>query len=256
MKKVFGFYRLFLQTLNPESYEGFAESRAKNSFNYFATLIFNAIVIMLLVMMPMLVQLPKTIEANFFDKFDAFTMTPEMKTSSPILIPKGNPLILINYANETPTQSANVIINNDVLSTGMLFTQITKDFSSYRFVKDKKAEISNIIAFLFLMMIPTLLLVFYFYNLIWFFAVVLIATLGALIIAPILKHRVSAKKLFNCAMYGISLTVVLDLIFFALGFKFYYIQYLPLVIFMIAGIYKTGMKVDSKQKNKYYEIKE
>jgi hypothetical protein len=58
------------------------------------------------------------------------------------------------------------------------------------------------------------------------------------------------------AIYGISLTVFLDLIFRAMSFEFYYIQYLPLLIYTFIGMTAKGLKLDSKKKNKYIEVKE
>ena len=254
MKKVIGFYRTFFQTLNPKSYEGFSESTAKNSFHYFSSMVFASFLIMLIVMLPMLVQLPGKIEP-YFDKFESLSYSANIKTKEPILIPETNPKIIINYNNQTPTQSANIIINNNVLYGGFLFTKFTKDFSSYKDVKASAPAISAIIAFILLLMFPALLLIFFFYVLIKFFLAVLIATILSSLVAPVMGYKIELKKLFNIAMYGVSLTVLLDLIFFATGFSLYYIQYLPLAIYMISGILYGGDKVDKKMKGKFLEIK-
>jgi hypothetical protein len=254
MKKVMGFYRTFLQTITPSSYEDFAESTTKNTFGYYGSLIFNAFVIMLLLLIPTAIQLPNTIE-SYFDNVETMNFDIEFKTSAPIAIPQNNPLLLINYNNQTPTQSANIILHNNVLYGGFALQKFTKDFSVYQDAKANKNPISNILAFFFLLMVPTLLLIFFFYILIRYFLVVIVASLAGQILAPILKRRVTFKKMFNCAVYGVSATVFLDIIFFALGFSFYYIQYLPLVIFMVSGILYAGQTVDTKMKGKYLEVK-
>ncbi len=254
MKKVLGFYRMFWQTLNIKSYEGFAESTLKNSFNYYASLVFNAFVLMLVVLIPAFVQLPNTVE-SYFNNIDTFNFNINFKTNAPIVITKGNPLLIINYANETPTQNANIILNNNVLYTGFLLQRYVKDFSIYEDAKANKSPVSNIIGVLLLLMAPTLALLFFFYLLLKYFIIVLIATLAAMLLAPLMRYRITTKSLFNCAMYGISLSVFLDIIFFALGFRFFQIQYLPLVVFMIAGIIQSGEKIDSKMKGKYIEVK-
>lgn len=255
MKKVIGsFYRTFFQTLNLSSYDGFSESTPKNTFKYYISLVFNAFLVMLIVMLPAIASLPSTVEKNF-DKIDTFDFNINFKTSSPITIPDSNPVLLINYADQTPTQSANIIIDKNVLYTGFLFQKYVKDFSIYKDAKAGKAPVSNIIAVMILLMLPTLIAIFFFYSMIKYFLIILAATIIGMGIAPILRYRISAKKIFNCAVYGSSLSVFLSLIFFALGFQFYYIQYAPLAIFMIAGIFQNGQKIDSKKSNKFIEIK-
>lgn len=254
MKKVIGFYRTFLQTLNPKSYEGFSESTAKNTFNYFAAMVFSSFVIMLIVLLPVFVQLPSKIEP-YFDKFESLSFTSNIKTKEPILIPETNPKIIINYNNQTPTQSANIINNNNVLYGGFLFTKFVKDFSAYKDVKANSPAISAIIAFILLLMLPTLLLILFFYVLLKFFAIAVITAILALLVAPAIGYKINFKKLFNTAMYGISLTVLLDLVFFAIGFSLYYIQYLPLVVYMVYGIIYGGDKIDKKMKGKFLEVK-
>lgn len=244
-----------MQTVALDSYAGFSESTAKNSLRYFFYLVSNLFVLLMILMIPALFQLPNTIESYIDTNVDTLRIDLVMKTTEPILIPKENPVLLINYANKTPTQTANVIINNDKFYTGFLMQQITKDISVYRNAKENKTGFSNLLAIILLMMVPTLLLVFYFYLLIKYAAIVLLATLAGTIIAILLRYRIETKKVFNCAIYGSSLTVLLDILFFSFSYSFYHIQYLPLVIYVISGIIINGTKIDSKKKNKYYEIK-
>ncbi len=254
MKRVMNFYRTFFQTLSLKSYEGFADSTNKNTFSYYASLVFNGFVLMLIVMLPALVQLPSNVESQF-NHIERFNFDIDFKTSSPILIPKDNPVVMISYGNETPDQPAKVILNNNVLYFGFLFNKYSKDFSIYKDAKQNKSAVSNIIAVILLLMLPTLLLIFFFYLAIKYFVIALIAAGLTYLLAPAFRYKIGFKQLFNTAMYGISLTVFLDLIFFALGFSFYYIQYLPLAINMISGLIVNGDKVDKKMKGRFLDIK-
>ncbi|MEK6887222.1 MAG: DUF1189 family protein [Nanoarchaeota archaeon] len=255
MKKVLGFYRTFFQTLNPNSYEGFAESTIRNSLNYYSSLILNAFLIFLIIMIPAAVQMPNTIETYINNNVDTFSFDINFKTSSPILIPKTNPVLLINYQNKTPEQTANVIIDNNVMYAGILFNKFVKDFGVYKDAKQNGNAVANIAAFFLILMLPTLLLIAFFYLLIKYFLILLAATLIGSLLSPIMGYRTKLKSIFNLALYGISLSIFLDLIFFAVGFSFYKIQYLPLIIYVISGIRAAGMKVDKKMKNKFIEIK-
>lgn len=205
-------------------------------------------------MVPTLIQMPNVI-GSYMNNMDNFTIDTNIHTTSPIEIPKNNPLLIINYNNQTPADTAKVILNNNVLYYGFALQQNTINLSEYKNVLSKKTEISNVISFMLILMIPMLLLILYFGIAAWFLLIAIIATLLSFIIAPIMKYRVKFKHMFNTAMYGISLTVFLNMIFLALGFWFYYIQYLPLLIFMIAGIVQTGEKEDKKMKGKYVEVK-
>jgi hypothetical protein len=66
------------------------------------------------------------------------------------------------------------------------------------------------------------------------------------------KHSVNFKKLFNIAVYGISLTVLLDVILFAFSIKSYNLEYLPFVIFLIIGITKNAELVSTRKRMKGY----
>jgi Protein of unknown function (DUF1189) len=255
MKKVLGFYRTFFQTLGWKSYEGFAESTTKNTFNYYFALTFNVFAIMLILMLPMFIQLPNKVESYFDNNIGSFTFNIDFKTIKPIEIPSTNPVIIINYENKTPSDTANIIINNNILYTGFLMQKYVKDFSTYKDAKQNKNAVSNIIAVILLLMTPTLALIGYFYIVLKYFAIILLATLIALLLAPILGYKVKSRAMFNTAVYGISLTALLDLIFFATGFSFYNIQYLPLFMYLVAGILQTGDKVDKKMKGKFLEVK-
>jgi len=254
MKKVIGFHRTFFQTLFPKNYEDFSESKIKNTFNYYATLIFTSFVVMLILLIPVAIQLPDKIESEF-ENIEELTFNIEFKTEKPIMIPDKNPILLINYANNTPSQSAKVIINNNIIYAGLLMKKFTKDLREYKDAKKNPGPVSNIVAFILILMLPTLLLIFFFYLFIKFSLVILVATLVGMILAMIMKYRVETKKIFNSAVYGSSLTVLLDLILFALGISLYYIQYLPLLIYVIVGIQKSGHKINSKMKGKYVEIR-
>jgi len=255
MKKVLGFYRTFFHTLSPNNYEGFAESTLKNSFNYYASLMLNAFLIFLIIMTPAAIQMPNTIESYITKNVDTFSFGINFTTSSPILIPKNNPVLLINYQNKTPNQTANVIIDNNIIYAGILFQKFVKDFSVYKDAKQNANAIANIFAFMLLLMLPALLLILFFYLIIKYFIILLIAALLGAIISTMIGYRTKFKSIFNSALYGISLSVFLDLIFFAFEFSFYNIQFLPLAIYIISGILKSGMKVDRKMKNRYIEVR-
>ncbi|MBS3115901.1 DUF1189 family protein [Candidatus Woesearchaeota archaeon] len=255
MKKVLGFYRTFLQTLKPKNYEDFAESTLKNSFNYYSSLIINAFLVFMIIMIPAAVQMPNTIESYIINDIDTLNFDINIKTNIPILIPKDNPVLLINYQNMTPNQTANVIIDNDVLYAGFLFKKFVKDLEPYRDAKQNSGAVSNFVAFILLLMLPTLLLILFFYLLIKYFIIIILAALIGAILSPIIGYRTKFRYIFNSAIYGISLSIFLDLIFFAVGFSFYKIQFLPLAFYVISGIRKSGMKVDKKMKNKFIEIR-
>ncbi len=253
MKKMFGIYRTFLQTLNPASYEGLSESKMKNTFAYFFNLIFQSMIVLVILSLPMIIAFPGTIESEF-SKISTFTITSNFSTTSPLAFPEKNPMIEINYGNATPP-SANVILDHDTLYYGFLFSNYQRNISSYGNFVQHKTGFSTIIALLLLLMLPTMLLIAYFYFLVKFLAIAFIAAVLGLLVAAIIGRKISFTKLFNTSMYGISATVLLSMIFFAIRFSFYYIEYLPLIIYMITSIYNNGEKIDSKKKNTFVEIK-
>ncbi|HME87001.1 MAG TPA: DUF1189 family protein [Candidatus Nanoarchaeia archaeon] len=254
MKKVLGFYRTFLQTINPQSYEGFADSTAKNSFKYFFNLTLNALIVMIILMLPTIIGLPHAIE-NQLNHVETFNLNIDFKTSSPLMIPQKNPVVLINYANETPTHNAKIILNNNVLYAGVLFDTYQKNLTMYKDVVATKTDISKVLAFLLLLMAPTVAIIFYAYFSIKYLAIAILASFVAVFIAAILRRKIPYKKLINSAMYGISLTVFLDVIFFVFGYSYYYIQFVPLAVFVIGSIIINGDKIDPKAKNRFVEIK-
>jgi len=255
MKKVLGFYRTFFQTLLPSSYEGFAESRTKNSFGYYFSLVLNALIIFAILMIPVIVGLPTTIESKL-NNVAIFNMDTNFSTTHPILIPEKYPVAIINYNSETPNQSANIILNNNLLYVGAVFKNYQVNISGYGNVKQKGTEYAAIITTLILLMLPSVAVIAYIFLLVKYFILVIIASILVFILAKILSYRIDFGPIFNSAMYGVSLSVFLDLIFFALNFEFYYIQYLPLLIYTFCGVSAKGEKLDRKQRNKFVEIKQ
>lgn len=253
MKKVLGIYRQFLQALKISNYRDYAENKAKTSLNYYASMLFAAFIIMLVLMLPLFFTLPNKIEKKF-DSVEEFTFNINFTTSGPIVISRDNPILIINYNSIAPAEKAKVILNNDVIYTGFLFKQLTKDLKVYKDAKTNKSAVSNIIAFALLLMLPTLLLIFFFYLFIKYLVLIAIAALIAVGIAYLMKYRVSYKQMFNTAIYGISLTVLIDLAFFAFGFSFYYVQYIPFIFYMLAGITNAGRKIN-KRSARYIELR-
>lgn len=258
MKKVLGVYKRFLDTLKPESYADFSDSLFRNTFSYYSSLILNALVIFVIILLPSLFTLPTILESQF-NNIDTFVFSNDFKTSAPIAFPQQHPVIVINYNNQSMTQPAKIILNNNVVYFGLLFKQFVIDLNPYKDAKAKKTEVSNILAFLIILLLPTIALLFYFYFFIKYLIICIAAAIIAGIITAFTKYKVSIKQLINIAVYGISLTIFLDLIFFALGFSFYNIQYLPFMFFLVVGIMKNkgedGTKSSKKRKAEYLEVK-
>lgn len=255
MKKVLGFYRTFFQTLNPASYEGFAESKTKNSFSYYFSLVFNALIIFAILLIPVIIGLPETLQSKM-DNVATFNVEVDFTTNKPLMFPEENPVLIINYANETPKETANIILHNDVFYIGAILKNIEYNIAGFGDVKANMVPLSSFVTAIIVLMLPTVIILFWLYLLFKYFALVLIATIIVSLLAPLFSYRAEFKKIFNSAMYGISLSVFLDLIFFATAFEFYYIQFLPLLIYTFCGMTASGMKIDSKKKNSYVEVKQ
>ncbi len=255
MKKVLSFYKQFLQALNIKNYDDYSKNKLKVSMSYYITLVFTVFVIMLILMMPFFFQLPNKIEKQLFGPIEEFKFNINISTNGPIMIPSvDNPLVLINYNNRVPTEKAKLILHNNVVYFAFLFNQYTKDFGIYKDAKVNKEAISNIFAVIILLMLPTLLLIFFFYIFIKFLALMAVGALIAVALGYLMKYRVNYQQMFNISVYAVSLTLLLDAVFFALGISFYSIQYLPFIAYMLAGITKVGTKISSKG-IKYIELR-
>jgi len=250
MKRLVEFYKKILSTFNMRNYYDLADSTPKSAFKYYVSLVFNAFIIFLILMIPVFYQLPNTIE-NQFANIENFTFEINFATNAPITFPEKNPILLINYNNVTPTQSANIILNNDILHYGFLFGQRVKDISDFKDVTQKSSEFSNIIGLLLLLMIPAFVLIGYFYLLIKYLLIILVVSIIAKLIT-LLTHEIKFKQIFKMGIYAITMSIFLDLIFFVLGFDFLNIEYLPFIIYFIAGIIKVGER--RKKKRGYVDL--
>ncbi len=193
-------------------------------------------------MIPVLMGLPSTIESKL-NNVDVFNIDTNFTTIQPITIPNQHPVLIINYNNQTPAQSANIILNNNMLYAGALFKNYELNISGYGDVKQKASEYASVLTAVILMMLPTILVISYIYLAIKYFILILIAAVLVKIISAMLSYRTNFSHIFNSAMYGVSLTVFLDIIFFATNFEFYYIQYVPLLIYTFCGVTAKGEKL-------------
>ncbi|MBN2421351.1 hypothetical protein JXB27_03680, partial [Candidatus Woesearchaeota archaeon] len=188
MKKVLGFYRTFFQTLNPGNYEGFAESKVKNSFKYYLSLVLNALVIFAILVLPAICGLHDTLQSKL-DNVNTFEVTTDFSTKAPVMFPEKNPVLIINYANETPKETANIILHNNVFYIGAIFKNIEYNIAGFGDVKANKAPLSAFITAIIILMLPTVVILFWLYLLFKYFAFVLLSTILMALASPMFGYR-------------------------------------------------------------------
>ncbi len=254
VKSHFKFYKKIFGSLNPFNYADYAEFPIRLSFSYFASVIFSAMVVMVLLFIPAVVSWPDVL-SNEMEKFSNFKVSVNATTTEPLKFPNENPFLVINSKSNF-SSDAPVVVDESKFYYKFIFNRYMIDFTGNSDIKANKEKYIPIILTLFLLMMPTILLVMYFWFLIKFLAIILAATVTLFVITRLVKYDISFKRITNIAFRASTLTVMASIIIIPFAISTYYLEFAPFLVYLVLGIVFAGKDSDKKRrKTGYIEVK-
>ncbi len=234
MNKLVPFFKTVWLALNPWRYGELKEKTPWVLTKYFFSFVLFAFLVAVVLMLPTI--------AGFVDNqmshFDTLEVKFNTSMNSPVVFPERDPFVTLDTRkSEGKLKEGSVLITDDNLYYKLPFGKVKKEaIGSY---KDLVANEGLLIA-LVLLMLPSILFLFYILYAIKVFLFLLLMTLLCFVIIRLVKFDVSFSEIFRTGLLAATPMIIIDLVRLPFGLNLYYAQYIAFFIFFIVGVIKVG----------------
>lgn len=234
MKETIPFFRTAWLALNPWRYDEARETGTGKFFKYFFSFVFLAFVLTVILMLPAI----GGFVSGQMDSFKTLRVSVETEMQKPIMFPEQQPYITIDTREpEAELKEGKILITDqNIHMKGMGGKTTTKPLAPY---KDLLAN-EVIVILALLLMLPSILFLFYIGYAVKLLALVLAAALTGFIIGRIAKFDLPFTDALKAGLLAATPMVIIDVIRMPFRLEVYYAQYIAFAIFFIAGAIKIG----------------
>ncbi len=235
VKRSVPFFRTIWLALNPWRYDELRERRTGGIFKYFFSFVFMAFVLAILFMLPTLA----TFAYNQLSHFDVLEVKFNTSMNSPVVFPESRPYITLDTRQSEGTlkEGKHLITDEYIYSKKILSSQVERrPLGPYKDLLDNEWAI----VILLLLMLPSILFLFYIAYAVKVLLIVLAATLLAFIIGRIAKFEIPFTDGLKAGLLAATPMIIIDLIRMPFALNLYGAQYIAFLIFFITGAIKIG----------------
>lgn len=234
VKESVPFFKTILLALTPWRYDEVKERSTPNTMKYFLSFVFLAFVIAVLLMLPAIASFV----TNQMSHFSVLEVSFNTSMKSPVVFPENRPFVTIDTrTSEGQLKEGRFLVTDDFLYTKMPFGSVQKDsLKSYKNLTQNE----GMVIFLLIMMMPSLMFMFYICYAIWLLIIVLVAALMGFVIARIAKFEIPLLDALKVGMLAATPMIIIDVIRLPLNLNVYFAQYIAFLVFFIIGIIKAG----------------
>ncbi|HII71982.1 TPA: DUF1189 family protein [Candidatus Woesearchaeota archaeon] len=230
-----GFFSNLGMAFNPFKYERVHETHGWSIFRYFLLLVLFGFLICTVLFIPVLYGDVSSQIGNF--KELKINITQSMK--SPVYLPSANPRWVIDTREKHVNPAGeNLLMTEDDFYVKKPFFLGTEKFDSGDF-KDLM-ENQGMLITLILLMLPSVMLMFYLYYLLKTLVVLFLVSVLALVITRIAKFDISFNDMMKVALWAVTPMVIVDFVRFPFGLFLFYGQYVLFLLFFVIGIVRAG----------------
>lgn len=234
MKETLPFFRTVWLALNPWNYDEARETGTGKVFKYFFSFVFLAFVLAVLLMLPAI----GSIVSEQLDNFKTLTVSIGTEMEKPVVFPEKQPYITVDTREpEATLKEGKILITGENLYTKSLTGKIGKHpLGPYKDLLANEA----ILIIAILLMLPSLLFLFYVGYAIKLLLAVLVAAVLGFIIGRIVKFELLFKDALKTGLLAVTPMIIIDVIRMPFGLNVYGAEYIAFAIFFIVGAIKMG----------------
>ncbi|MFH1669296.1 MAG: hypothetical protein ABIA62_05185 [Candidatus Woesearchaeota archaeon] len=234
MNKLIPFFKTVWLALNPWRYGELKEKTSWMLMKYFFSFVLLAFIAAVVLMLPTIAGFVST-QMSHFDRLEVKFNT---SMNSAIVFPERDPFVTLDTRKSEGTlKEGRILITDDNLYYKMPLSKVKKEaVGGY---KDLVAN-EEILMTLVLLMLPSILFLFYLLYAIKIFLFILLATLVCFVIIRLVKFDASFSEIFRTGLLAATPMIIIDLIRLPFGLNLYYAQYIAFFIFFIVGVIKVG----------------
>ncbi|MDO8741221.1 MAG: DUF1189 family protein [Candidatus Woesearchaeota archaeon] len=243
-----------LKSINPFYYSDLAKSSFRYCFKYLALVILWSIIVMCIIAVPRLFLLRGYIGEQL-DNVNVFSVNVTFETKQPIVLLENDPQVIIDGSvSERNMTGEKVLITKDFFYFRPFNSIQRFNAGSYHNLLDHKSGIANLIAALFVIIIPGVLIINYASFYIKYLVIMLAVSVIVFIAVRVLRFDISFKKILKIAFFASTAPLFIELISIpyslgrflipfaqALGSRLYLVTLILLAVIMAFGILRVGL---------------
>lgn len=261
-----GFWKEVLKALHPKSYSELSTRSIRKGIGYLLSVLLASFIIMAIISLPKITLLPDQIEGEL-EKFEVFNISIDTEMSSPIKFTESDPQIVIDTTgNTTVMGDEKLLITEDYIYYRPYARAKAYNISEFKDITEKKKEISRMLTFLAIILIPTILITSYILFLVKYIITIIAASLLLFVAARIAKENLGILKSLNTALYAATPMILLEVIFIPfnsrhliplfqlMGMNFYMISLLIYIALAVVGAYFAMKRKKGKKGEDYKTV--
>ncbi|MBU2561251.1 MAG: DUF1189 family protein [Nanoarchaeota archaeon] len=234
VKESVPFFKTIWLALNPWRYDEAKDRGTGNILKYFFSFVFLAFVLAVILMLPMIANLVN----NQMSHFKVLEVKFNTSMTSPVVFPENNPFVTIDTRkSEGELKEGKFLITEDYLYTKTMFGKVRRDaLGQYKNLTQNE----GIVIALLLLMLPSLMFLFYIAYAIKVLLIALAATVLGFVIARLVKFELTFLEALKAALLATTLMIIIDLAKLPFNLNVYFAQYIAFLILFIVGVIKMG----------------
>ncbi len=209
-----------VQTFSPSHWGEISQRSINKSIGFFSKVLILAFVVMLLLAIPTLLKLPRGISEQL-GKFEALQLSGKFNMSSPIKLPKSDPVIVFDTSGAyTELTKERVVITRDKIFYRPLFKTYDLNTEELKDLKNNREQVKTFLAMLAFFLLPSVL--FYAYLVVWlkYFLLIVILSLIVFLLLDLTHWRRTWKEIMVIACHVSTLPVLAEVVVGAIDAKF------------------------------------
>ena len=245
--------RVYL-SVSPGDFDKLIHRPLKKAFEHFFVALFIIFIIMSLFALPKIITLSSYIEEQF-SNFDTLKIDIDVEMNSPLIISKIDPQIIIDTTNQLNLTTEKILISKGNLYYKPYNKVKVINYSGLKNILENKEMISDVLSFIILLAIPSILITIYILFAIKYLFMAVLATIIAFIILRIKVNPIKFNNILKAALYSLTSMIIVEVIsvpfstryllpFLQLwGMNFYLSTTLLYVVTFMSAIWFEGRKI-------------
>lgn len=243
-----GFLGLLIRTVNPLSYKKLCTASFGQGLRFYLHLLLFSFLLFFLFTVPYLFNFYEETRTET-NNLNSFSLAPQLDVNQTIEFEDFG----IVVANEKAYDGEFLLITQQSIfwkNNLCLFSKLAcflendphqVDFSQAQQLVGDRDKFTNVVFFFILLMLPGIFLLLFFYHLVKFFLVVLLYFCIGYIYTMLIRYEIHARQLFLVAVYSLSVTILVEIVF-GMYYDTYYIPYLLSFVLFVVCTYLVAEK--------------
>jgi len=196
---------------NPAEFEKLTHKPIAKAFKHTLFILFICFIIMSILALPKIISIKSNLE-NQFSHFDKLTLNIEAEMNSPLVFTEKDSQIVIDTNNQLNMSKEKLLITKDYIYYKP-YNSIKKiNTSDFKNLLENKEKTSNILSFLIILALPSILLTSYILYSIKYLFIAIVFTLLGFIIARLRINPIKFKQILKIALYSTTSIILIEVI--------------------------------------------